>query len=108
MKMENTIRISKDVNIVAYYFSGQDKPKCFPKRMEIDGKQVVFSETGLRHPARRGHRMVQLFDMTDGRADYRLEYDAQEASWKLLYVADLNDEPYVPFHQQRRAPNPAY
>jgi len=87
--MENTIELNKDVNIIAYYFRGQGRPKCFPKKMEFDGKQVVFTETGLRHPTHKGQRMIHVFDMTDGQADYRLEFDAEELSWKLLYMADM-------------------
>jgi hypothetical protein len=86
--MENPIVINKDVAIVAYYFQGQHQPKCFPKRMEYDGKQVIFTETGLRHPTKKGQRMVHVFDMTDGSADYRLEFDAEALNWKLVYVTD--------------------
>lgn len=86
--MEKSTTINKNVNIIAYYFKGQG-PKCFPKRMEFDGKQVIFTETGLRHRALKGQRMVHLFDMTDGQTDYRLEFDAEELNWKLLYMAGL-------------------
>jgi hypothetical protein len=88
--MENIISINKCVNIVAYYFRGEQKPKCFPKKMQYDGKEVVFTETGLRHPTHKGKRMVHVFDMTDGAADYRLEFDAESLDWRLLYVADSN------------------
>lgn len=87
--MEDGVLINKDVNIVAYYFQDRSQPKCFPKRMEYDGKQVTFTETGLRHPTHKGQRMVHVFDMTDGSADYRLEFDAESLSWKLVYVADV-------------------
>ena len=80
--------INKDVSIVAYYFRGNNQPKCFPKRMELNGKQVTFTETGLRHPTHKGQRMVHIFDMTDGSADYRLEFDAESLGWKLVYISD--------------------
>jgi len=86
--MENVATIDKDVSIVAYYFKGSGQPKCFPKRMEYDGRQVIFTETGLRHPTHKGHRMIHVFDMTDGSADYRLEFDAETLSWKLIYITD--------------------
>ena len=75
--MDNTVMINRDVNIIAYYFRGKDKPNCFPKRMDIDGRQITFTETGLLHPTQKGKRMVHVFDMTDGKADYRLEFDAE-------------------------------
>jgi len=88
--MEDVITLNQDVTIVAYYFKDKDQPKCFPKRMEYEGKQVVFTETGLRHPTHKGQRMVHVFDMTDGNADYRLEFDAMSLVWKLVYIADAS------------------
>jgi len=88
--MEDVITLNEDVTIVAYYFKDKDQPKCFPKQMEYEGKQVVFTETGLRHPTHKGQRMVHVFDMTDGSADYRLEFDAMSLVWKLVYIADAS------------------
>jgi len=93
--MEDVITLNEDVTIVAYYFKDKDQPKCFPKRMEYEGKQVVFTETGLRHPTHKGQRMVHVFDMTDGSADYRLEFDAMSLIWKLVYIADASYAPAI-------------
>ena len=87
--METVTRIDQDVNIVAYYFrNGLRRLRCFPKQMEYNGRQVTFTETGLLHPTKKGDRMLHIFDMTDGQADYRLEFDAQSLSWKLVHIAD--------------------
>jgi len=95
--MENVVEINKDVNIVAYYFrQGTKRLRCFPKKMEWGGKSVVFTEQGLRHPTRKGARMIHVFDMTDGSADYRLEFDAEQLSWKLVYIADQAYGPMEP------------
>ncbi len=92
--MDQTTLINKDVSIVAYYFRNNTRRlRCFPKRMEYDGKRVDFTETGLVHPTKQGQRMIHVFDMTDGAADYRLEFDAQALSWKLVYIADTNYAP---------------
>ena len=100
--MENLTEINKDVSIVAYYFrQGTKRLRCFPKRMEYDGKSVVFTEQGLRHPTRKGQRMIHVFDMTDGNADYRLEFDAEQLTWKLVYIADQS---YGPLEPQYAAP----
>jgi hypothetical protein len=81
--------INKDVNIVAFYFKNSARRlRCFPKRMEYEGKRVDFTETGLVHPTKKGQRMIHVFDMTDGSADYRLEFDAQDLSWKLIAITD--------------------
>lgn len=89
--MENTVTINKAVNVVAFYFkSAGQRLKCFPKRMEYDGKRVDFTETGMVHPTKKGQRLLHIFDMTDGAADYRLEFDAQTLDWTLVYIADAH------------------
>ena len=102
--MENVIEINKDVSIVAYYFrqgikrlpAGRQGLRCFPKKMEWDGKSILFTEQGLRHPTKKGQRMIHVFDMTDGSADYRLEFDAQALTWTLVYIADKAYGPMQP------------
>ncbi len=90
--MENSVTINKEVSIVAYYFkSGLRRLKCFPKRMEYRGKVIEFSQTGLRHPTKKGQRMIHVFDMTDGNADYRLEFDAAALTWTLVSIADTSN-----------------
>ncbi len=93
--MESSItEINKSVNIVAFYFkNGLRRLKCFPKRMEYNGRLVTFTETGLAHLTTKGQKMVHVFDMTDGQADYRLEFDAETLDWRLVYVADQHYAP---------------
>ncbi|MEX1995313.1 MAG: hypothetical protein WD887_00850 [Candidatus Saccharimonadales bacterium] len=89
--MDDVVKINKGVNVVAFYFRNAERGlKCFPKRMEYDGKRVTFTETGLVHPTRKGQRMIHVFDMTDGTADYRLEFDAANLTWTLVSIADLS------------------
>lgn len=97
--MENVVQINKDVSIIAYYFkSGTRRLRCFPKRMEWDGRAVTFTETGLRHPTKRGQRMIHIFDMTDGNADYRLEFDAEQLTWTLVSISDVAYAPAAGGH----------
>lgn len=91
--MENVNIINKDVNIVAYYFHNRGRRlRCFPKSMELSGKRINFTETGLVHPTKKGQRTIHVFDMTDGNADYRLEFDAQQLTWTLVSVADAYEK----------------
>ena len=92
--MENVVQINKDVNVVAYYFKDAGRRlKCFPKRIEYEGKSITFSDMGLRHPTKKGQRMIHVFNMTDGNADYCLEFDAQGLNWTLISVADMSEQP---------------
>ncbi len=89
--MDNVTQIDKDVNIVAYYFHNKGRRlRCFPKSMEWNGRRINFTETGLVHPTKKGQRTIHIFDMTDGSADYRLEFDAQNLNWTLVSIADVS------------------
>jgi hypothetical protein len=101
--MENVTKINKDINVVAYYFKNKGPLlNCFPKKMEWGGKSIIFTEQGLRHPTKQGHRMIHVFDMTDGQADYRIEFDAQRLTWTLVYIAD---QAYAPMDEKYTATN---
>lgn len=89
--MENVTLINKDVSIVAYYFHNRGRRlRCFPKAMEYNGRRINFTETGLVHPTKKGQRTLHIFDMSDGNADYRLEFDAQQLTWTLVSISDTS------------------
>jgi hypothetical protein len=72
--------------IVAF---GEGLNPCRPlKFRRAGGREIEVTEIGLRHPSSRGQRMVHLFDVTDGSADYRLEFDAERLTWHLTMEAD--------------------
>lgn len=88
--MENVTLINKDVNIVAYYFHNKGRRlRCFPKSMEWNNRRITFTETGMVHPTTKGQRTLHIFDMTDGNADYRIEFDAQALTWTLVSISDI-------------------
>lgn len=89
--MDQIVQINKDVSVVAYYFKNAgSRLRCYPKRIEYEGKSIVFTEMGMRHPTKKGERMIHVFDMTDGQADYRLEFDAQQLTWTLIAITDAH------------------
>jgi hypothetical protein len=77
--------VNKQVNVTALYF-GKDLD-TFPKRIEFDGETRTF-RSGLQCLIKKGKGMVRLFNMTDGKAEYRLRYDQDEANWTLLAIAN--------------------
>ena len=79
--------INKEVNVTAWYFASRRKELAsFPKRMEYDHKEYTFAD-GLRLLIQKGKRAVQLFDMTDGVSDYRLQLDEGRQAWTLLSIS---------------------
>ncbi len=80
---------NKEVVVDAVYFKNQNHSlKSYPKHMVVDGQGITF-KTGLERLMHEGHRIVQLFEMTDGERRYRLKLDREAGAWKLLRVAEV-------------------
>lgn len=88
--MESSVLINKRVKVLVVYSDQDGLVGCMPKRMLYKGKEYNFSELGLKHPTAKGKRMIHVFDVSDGEADYRLEFDAEALTWTLMYILDSN------------------
>lgn len=77
--------INQEVNVNAFYFRMGAGLKSFPRQIEWEGRFVTFAGEGLRYLVQQGGRAVQLFDMTDGQATYRLRSDGTR--WTLVGVS---------------------
>lgn len=86
--MSNRVAINKEVSVTALYFRNSGELKSFPKRMEYDGREYTFAESGLRLLIQKGQQLVQIFDMTDGMANYRLKFDNRENLWTLVDISE--------------------
>jgi hypothetical protein len=77
--------INETINVDTYFFKGQKKGlgelKTYPKAMELRNQRYTF-EDGLQCLIKRGQRVVQLFDMTDGRTRFRLKLEDNQ--WTLI------------------------
>jgi len=75
------------IQVVAVFGNGMQPAR--PVRFKrASGREVTVTELGLRHPGPSGERTVHIFDVTDGGADYRLEFDAERLTWYLTMEAD--------------------
>ena len=45
----NRTSINQEVNVTALYFRNKKQLKSFPKRMEFDGHEYSFQESGLQY-----------------------------------------------------------
>ena len=74
---------------VATVFHNTGTMPCRPvKFRRANGREIVISKIGLGYPHERGSRTVHIFDVTDGQADYRLEFDSVTLAWWLVREAD--------------------
>lgn len=79
--------LNERVDVIARFGVGLNP--CEPvKFRRKNGREVTVSEIGLRHPTMSGKRTVHVFDVTDGCADYRLEFDSYTLAWTLTMEGD--------------------
>jgi len=88
--MNDELFLNEQVKVIAVFGDGLNP--CRPIRFRrVSGREVDVTEIGLRHPSIQGKRMMHIFDVTDGSADYRLEFDAEQLTWHLTREADHID-----------------
>jgi hypothetical protein len=85
--MDDELFLNEPVEMLVVF--GRDDSLCRPvKFRRASGREVVITELGLRHPTHKGTRAVHVFEVTDGGADYRLEFDSERLTWRLTCEAD--------------------
>lgn len=79
--------LNERVDVLAKYGTGLNP--CVPlKFRRANGREIIISEIGLRHPVEKGRRTIHIFDVTDDEADYRLEFDTERLTWHLTREGD--------------------
>lgn len=85
--MDDELFLNEQIKVVAIF--GEGLNPCRPLKFKrVSGREVAVTEIGLRHPSMQGKRMLHVFDVTDGMADYRIELDAERLVWHLTREAD--------------------
>lgn len=85
--MNDEVFLNEQIEVIALFRPG--RTMCEPvKFRRANGREVAISEIGLRHPTTKGKRTVHIFDVTDGGADYRLEFDSERLTWRLTMEGD--------------------
>ena len=85
--MDSEIFLNERIDVVARFGTGLNP--CAPiKFRRTNGREVIITEIGLRTPIAAGRKTMHVFDVTDGQADYRLEFDSERLTWRLTLEAD--------------------
>jgi hypothetical protein len=85
--MNDETFLNERVEVVASF--GEGLNPCYPRKFRRpNGREVSISSIGLRHPKNSGLKTMHIFDVTDGGADYRLEFDTERLTWHLTREAD--------------------
>lgn len=85
--MNDETKLRERVVVLAAFGDGLHPCRVL-KFKRPNGREVNVSEIGLIYPALRGQRELHVFDVTDGQADYQLEFDAKRLTWYLTREAD--------------------
>lgn len=80
--------INKEVSVTSVYFRPGRHLKGFPKRMEYEGREYTFIESGLRYLVNKGQQLIEIFDMTDGIQNFRLKFNTVDHIWTLVGVQE--------------------
>lgn len=85
--------INQEVSVTGLYFRAGNTDrrtiKGYPKRMEYEGREYTFVESGLRYLLKKGQQLFEVFDMTDGTQDFRLKFDTEHQIWTLVGVREI-------------------
>jgi hypothetical protein len=85
--MNDELFLNERVDVVATFSVGLNP--CVPvKFRRKNGREVAVTEVGLRTPMQAGRKTIHLFDVTDGEADYRLEFDSVRLTWMITREGD--------------------
>jgi len=85
--MNDELYVNERIDVIATFGVGLNP--CRPlKFRRPNGREITVSEIGLRHPSVKGKHTLHIFDVTDGAADYRLEFDSERLTWHLTFEGD--------------------
>lgn len=76
-----TYTVNELVDVTGYYFT---KGRSFPSRVQYGGKELYFDKSGLRCLVKKGQDIIEIFNMSDGRDQYRLKFEPTVGDWTLL------------------------
>lgn len=84
--------INQIIDVNAFYFQnsqgkGSKELRTYPRQIAFGNREYTFHD-GLRHLVRKGQRVFELFDMTDGRTVFRIARLDDE--WRLLATKASN------------------
>jgi hypothetical protein len=59
-----------------------------PYSLTWRGRTYKITKVGLHHTTREGRTLLHLFSVTDGNTYFKLQFDTDQLTWRLLEVDD--------------------
>lgn len=88
--MIDETELNEKANVISVFRRGQLHP-CQPVKFEFKRREITVKEIGLVYPIYKKGVLTHIFDVTDGSADYRLEFNTRQLSWRVTREADHYD-----------------
>lgn len=84
--MNNEELLNERVMVLAIF----DKSSvCKPLKIKRSNQSIIkVTEIGLYFTKNAGSEIIHVFDLTDGQADFRLEFHSKNLKWYLTREAD--------------------
>ena len=80
--MAEIIDESVSVNLLSNHIKGTAAPSSLYWR----GRRYTLSQMGFHHTMRDGRTLIHVYSMTDGTTFFKLQFDTETLSWKLLEI----------------------
>lgn len=77
--------INENVTVTSVRFDKSFEP--IPRRIEFGGRSYNFVDEGIRLSIKSGQRMTRLFDLSDGRTQFRLRQAQDSHGWELVSIS---------------------
>lgn len=80
--MSETIDESVSVDLLSNHVN----KKAYPWIIHWRNNRYMVTKIGLHHTVREGRTLMHVFSVTDGNTFFKLKFDTETLSWKLLEV----------------------
>jgi len=85
--MNDETFLNEQIEVIAVFGTGHHPVRVI-RFKRPNGREIEVQELGLLHPVNQGMKTIHMFDVTDGGADYRIEFDSERLTWRLTMEAD--------------------
>ncbi len=85
--MNDEIEMNEKAEVSVVFHRANTHP-CQPVRFSFKNREIEVTKIGLVFPVRKDGVLVHIFDITDGQADYRLEFNTARLTWRVTKEAD--------------------
>lgn len=85
--MDDEIMLNEKADVITV-FQRKGLHTCRPARFSFKNREITVSKVGLVFPVRKDGVLVHIFDVSDGAADFRLEFNTARLTWRVTKEAD--------------------